>query len=73
MSAATSTRDLVAALGGVIEGEVDSSARVRAEYSTDASNYRVPPAVVAFPRHVDDLVAIAAFARENAVLPATVR
>lgn len=69
---ATWTRDLVAALGGAIEGEVDSSARVRAEYSTDASNYRVPPAVVAFPRHVDDLVAVAAFAREHGV-PLTAR
>ncbi len=72
MSAATSTRDLAAALGGAIEGEVDSSTRVRAEYSTDASNYRVPPAVVAFPRHVEDLVAVAAFAREHGV-PLTAR
>jgi FAD/FMN-containing dehydrogenase len=37
--------------------EVDASTRRRAEYSTDASLYRVPPALVAFPRHVDEVVA----------------
>jgi FAD/FMN-containing dehydrogenase/Fe-S oxidoreductase len=37
--------------------EVDASTRRRAEYSTDASLYRVPPSLVAFPRHVDEVVA----------------
>jgi FAD/FMN-containing dehydrogenase/Fe-S oxidoreductase len=36
---------------------VDDSARRRAEYSTDASNYRVVPAVVAFPRDIDEAAA----------------
>lgn len=56
-------RDLVASLRAVVSGEVDSSTRIRAEYSTDASNYRVPPAVVVFPRHTDDLLAVAEVAR----------
>ena len=35
--------------------EVDSSSRRLSEYSYDASNYRVPPAAVVFPRSVDDV------------------
>ena len=37
--------------------DVDISSRRRAEYSSDASNYRVVPAVVAFPRSTDHIVA----------------
>ncbi|KHL04386.1 FAD-binding and (Fe-S)-binding domain-containing protein [Sinomonas humi] len=36
---------------------VDASPRRRAEYSYDASNYRVEPVAVAFPRTVEDVVA----------------
>ncbi|MDQ1692032.1 MAG: hypothetical protein QOD87_2140 [Pseudonocardiales bacterium] len=36
-------------------GEVDASTRRRAEYSTDASNYRVVPNVVVFPRSADEV------------------
>ncbi len=36
---------------------MDDSARRRAEYSTDASNYRVVPAAVAFPRDIDEAAA----------------
>lgn len=36
--------------------DVDTSTRRRAEYSFDASNYRVPPLGVIFPRSVDDVV-----------------
>lgn len=64
--------DVVAALGAVFGGEVDTSARRRAEYSSDASNYRVVPLVVAFPRDVDDVVAALAVAREHE-LPVTMR
>ena len=35
----------------------------RAEYSTDASLYRVLPSVVVFPRHVDEIEAIAEVSR----------
>jgi FAD/FMN-containing dehydrogenase len=49
------TSELAAALRAAGLAEVDDSTRRRAEYSSDASNYRVVPAVVAFPRHVDEV------------------
>jgi FAD/FMN-containing dehydrogenase len=39
-------------------GEVDASTRRRAEYSTDASLYRVPPEVVVFPRDTDEVAGV---------------
>ncbi|MDR1998596.1 MAG: FAD-binding protein [Frankiaceae bacterium] len=39
---------------------VDASALRRAQYSSDASNYRVPPAAVAFPRSNDEVAALVA-------------
>jgi FAD/FMN-containing dehydrogenase/Fe-S oxidoreductase len=56
-AATASPRDLPAALRGAGLSEVDDSARRRAEYSTDASNYRVVPRVVVFPRHVEEAAA----------------
>ncbi|MFC0453582.1 FAD-binding and (Fe-S)-binding domain-containing protein [Rhodococcus jostii] len=38
--------------------DLDTGSRRRAEYSFDASNYRVPPLAVAFPRTAADVVAI---------------
>ena len=64
--------DWVAALTAAVKGEVDSSTRRRAEFSTDASNYRVVPEVVVFPRDADDLVAALKAARE-AGAPVTMR
>ncbi len=55
-----------------MRGQVDNSTRRRAEFSTDASNYRVVPQVVAFPLDADDLVAGLSAARE-AGLPVTMR
>ncbi|MEO8889270.1 MAG: FAD-binding oxidoreductase, partial [Jatrophihabitantaceae bacterium] len=52
--------------------DVDHSTRRRAEYSTDASNYRLVPTVVAFPRHVEDAAAALAVARQHGV-PVTSR
>src|SRR5512140_3412039 len=49
--------DLAAALRRAGLSEVDSSARRRGEYSTDASLYRVVPRVVAFPRDTDEVIA----------------
>ncbi|TCO53583.1 FAD-binding and (Fe-S)-binding domain-containing protein [Actinocrispum wychmicini] len=49
--------ELVAALRRADVDEVDGSPRRRAEYSSDASLYRVPPLAVAFPRSVDEAVA----------------
>ncbi len=58
---------LVQALRSRVRGEVfDSSLRL-AEYATDASNYRVPPTVVVFPLDVNDLVTVAAIAREHGI------
>ncbi|MCQ9165882.1 FAD-binding and (Fe-S)-binding domain-containing protein [Arthrobacter sp. STN4] len=45
---------------------VDSSPRRLAEYSYDASNYRVPPLAVVFPRTVEDVVAAVSACRETA-------
>ncbi len=58
----TTTAELVAALDAALgttpgSGTVDASSRRRAEYTTDASNYRVVPLVVVFPRSVEDVVA----------------
>jgi FAD/FMN-containing dehydrogenase/Fe-S oxidoreductase len=55
-----------------VEGTVDDSPRRRAEYSSDASNYRVVPAAVVFPRTTDDLVTCVDVARSTRV-PLTVR
>ncbi|MEE2523295.1 FAD-binding and (Fe-S)-binding domain-containing protein [Pseudarthrobacter sp. J47] len=43
----------------------DSSARRLAEYSYDASNYRVQPLAVVFPRSADEVVATLAVCRET--------
>src|ERR1700728_275176 len=69
---APSPRELAAALRAAGLAEVDASARRRAEYSSDASNYRVLPAVVAFPRHAEEAIAALAVAREHGV-PVTSR
>jgi FAD/FMN-containing dehydrogenase/Fe-S oxidoreductase len=43
--------------------EVDASSRRRAEYSSDASNYRLVPQVVVFPRHAEEIAAAIEVAR----------
>lgn len=47
--------------------DLDTGLRRRAEYSFDASNYRVPPLAVAFPRTVDDVVSIVRACTDRAV------
>ena len=56
--------DLEAALGDAGAGEVDFSTRRRAEYSSDASLYRVVPVAVAFPRTREEVVAIVGVCRD---------
>lgn len=63
---------LAVALRSVCPADVDISIRRRAEYSTDASNYRVVPEAVAFPQNVADVMALAEMAREIKV-PLTMR
>jgi FAD/FMN-containing dehydrogenase/Fe-S oxidoreductase len=59
--------DLAAALRGAGLAEVDDSPRRRAEYSSDASNYRVLPRIVAFPRHAEEAAAALDVARQAGV------
>jgi FAD/FMN-containing dehydrogenase/Fe-S oxidoreductase len=66
------TGELAQALRRAGVAEVDTSSRRRAEYSTDASLYRVPPALVAFPRDPDEVVAVVATCLELGV-PVTAR
>ncbi len=58
---------LRAALGPGGAGCVDHARRRRAEYSTDASNYRVVPQVVVFPRGADDVEGAASVCRDLGV------
>lgn len=69
---AAESRDVAAALTRAGVSHVDAATRRRAEYSTDASNYRVVPTVVAFPRHADEVYAALAVARSHE-LPLTAR
>ena len=71
-SAAPTPSVLAGALRRAGIKDVGSSSRRRAEYSSDASNYRVVPAVVAFPRHVDEILAALTVCRELGV-PLTAR
>jgi FAD/FMN-containing dehydrogenase len=47
--------------------EVDASSRRRAEYSTDASNYRAIPNAVVFPQSIEDVAAALSVARNTGV------
>ncbi|MFD1814713.1 FAD-binding and (Fe-S)-binding domain-containing protein [Rhodococcus gannanensis] len=62
----------VAHLRGCLDGEVEDDTRRRAEYSSDASNYRVVPAAVVFPRSDEDVAATLAVGREHG-FPVTAR
>ncbi|MGO1440625.1 MAG: FAD-binding and (Fe-S)-binding domain-containing protein [Brevibacterium yomogidense] len=57
----------IADLTRSIEGTVDTSDRRRAEYAVDASNYRVVPQVVAFPKTTQDVVSLLDVARSHKV------
>jgi FAD/FMN-containing dehydrogenase/Fe-S oxidoreductase len=59
--------EVAAALRAAGLTEIDTSVRRRAEYSSDASNYRVVPAVVAFPRSTDEIIAALTVCREAGV------
>jgi FAD/FMN-containing dehydrogenase/Fe-S oxidoreductase len=59
--------ELAAALRAAGLADIDAGVRRRAEYSADASNYRVVPAVIAFPRHPDEIVAALSACRDLGV------
>ncbi len=67
LSANAGTPELLELLAARVKGEVDSSSRRRAEYSTDASLYRILPQAVVFPRDAADVEAALAVARETGV------
>ncbi|MEC3914226.1 FAD-binding and (Fe-S)-binding domain-containing protein [Nocardia sp. CDC160] len=50
---------------GAITGEIETDPRRRAEYSSDASNYRVLPRAVVFPRDAADVSATLDIARTH--------
>lgn len=66
------TVDLAARLRKELRGAVSADRRRRAEYSSDAGNYRVVPRVVVEPLDVDDVQATLAVSRETGV-PVTSR
>ncbi|MFD1859613.1 FAD-binding oxidoreductase [Aeromicrobium camelliae] len=68
----TAATDVVEALRRHGVRDVDDSSLSRALYSTDASLYRVVPRVVARPRDIDEVMAIAAAAVETGT-PITAR
>jgi hypothetical protein len=53
--------------------EVNASARRRAEYSTDASLYRVPPELVVFPRDLEEAEAAVVVTCLEVGVPVTAR
>jgi FAD/FMN-containing dehydrogenase/Fe-S oxidoreductase len=55
--------ELAAALASAGVRDVDFSSRRRAEYSTDASLYRVLPQAVVYPRSADEVAAVLAVCR----------
>jgi FAD/FMN-containing dehydrogenase/Fe-S oxidoreductase len=60
----TDPAGLAGALRRAGVAEVDDAPRRRAEFSSDASNYRVVPTLVAFPRSVDEVAAVIATCRD---------
>ncbi|WP_172172607.1 FAD-binding and (Fe-S)-binding domain-containing protein [Brevibacterium sp. CT2-23B] len=63
----TDVTDVVTDLTRSIAGTVDTSPRRLAEYAVDASNYRVVPQVVAFPKSTADVVSVLDVARSHRV------
>lgn len=55
------------ALASQMRGDIETDRRRRAEYTSDASNYRVLPAAVAYPADESDLMRIVQFGRRHGV------
>lgn len=76
----TATADATASLDSLVARLAETAPDLRVEtgpgalglYSYDASNYRVPPRAVAFPRSADDVVAVVRACQETGV-PVTAR
>lgn len=63
---------IAAQLRPAVRGNVSDGLRRRAEYSSDAGNYRVLPTVVVEPLDIDDVLATLSISRQNGV-PVTSR
>ncbi|MDO5025389.1 MAG: FAD-binding and (Fe-S)-binding domain-containing protein [Trueperella sp.] len=63
---------VLAEISAAIAGEVDASHRERAQYATDASNYRVVPLGVVYPKTEADVAQILRICRRHGV-PFTAR
>lgn len=63
---------IISRLRSEIRGEVHDSQLKRAEYSSDASNYRLVPSLVVVPVDTDDLLTVLSIAREMCI-PITMR
>lgn len=64
---ASAVTDLIASLRSSLTDGVDTGQRRLAEYSSDASNYRIVPSAVVFPHSVDELSQITDEALERGV------
>ena len=58
-------REQLTQLRASFKGDISDSALARAQYATDASNYRVPPALVVCPRDADDVACVLQWARRH--------
>src|SRR5665213_2313190 len=58
---------LFSTLVSSIEGEVDASLSARALYASDASNYRIVPLGVVFPKSEEDVLKTLALARDDGI------
>lgn len=72
MTSTALSHDVAAELRREGVTDVDDSTLARALYSTDASLYRVVPQLVVRPRHIDEVMAVAAVA-ERTKTPITAR
>ena len=66
-SARVASADAIRLLRTRLTGRVEDGTRRRAEYSSDASNYRVVPAAVVYPATVDDVVTVVDVATKTGV------
>lgn len=67
------SKQLLAQLASVLEGDFHYDTVMRTLYATDASAYREMPTAVAIPKSIDDIKKLIAFAAENgtSIIPRT--
>ncbi|WP_026994295.1 FAD-binding and (Fe-S)-binding domain-containing protein [Flectobacillus major] len=67
------SKQLLAQLASILEGDFHYDTVMRTLYATDASAYREMPTAVAIPKSIDDIKKLIAFAAENgtSIIPRT--